>query len=193
MTRLFICMILLLSFAKPLSASQSVTQCLTKHLGLLNRVHETDKYYEWIVGNSVTLDPEFMRILITMMRVESTFDATALSSKGAKGILQVTDIAVREIDTAVDSFANQNKYLRFVERCQGLEVDRLFEVEHNIRAGSCYLQLMRIRYGGYIAALITYNGGTRQLLRIQKGKRLATETLNYVTQILYWKETLCEN
>jgi soluble lytic murein transglycosylase-like protein len=126
-----------------------------------------------------------------MIHVESAFRPAVTSSKKAKGLLQVTDIAVKEINQTVERMKRSNKLEQFTTRCSNLSVDKLYEIEHNIRAGSCYFELMRIRHGGYIQALVAYNGGQRQLIRLTKGKRLVTETANYVVRTIYLRRTLC--
>ncbi len=74
-----------------------------------------------------------------MARVESGFNPTAVSRKGARGLLQVLPATAR----------------RF-----GFRSDRLLDPEHNLAAGTTYLAWLLDRYRGDVdLALAAYNAG----------------------------------
>ena len=166
--------------------AQSVREetCLER---MLTKAYKSDKFMEvyiTLVFNSVRNDCEFLSYIIPLIYVESRFIADAVSSANAVGIMQITPIAVKELN-------NSRKELP--EMCWvEFRVDKLTDIEHNVRAGSCYFQLMYQRTGSYVGALITYNGGQRQLIRLKRGKQLVNQTANYVTKILYLREVYCE-
>ena len=72
-------------------------------------------------------------------RVESGFNPRALSHKGARGLMQVIPATGR----------------RF-----GVRSDKLFDPEHNLKAGVAYLAWLSKRYGGNLDFIIAaYNAG----------------------------------
>lgn len=95
------------------------------------------------------LDP----LLVTaVMRVESAFNQYAVSSKGARGLMQLMP------DTA-----------RWAAELMGLEdfdIEQLFDPEINIAIGVWYLSTLRQQFDGdTILALAAYNGGRANVLR----------------------------
>lgn len=85
-------------------------------------------------------------LVAAIMRVESRYRPDAVSSKGARGLMQLMP------DTG-----------RWAAGClgiQGYSDDLLFEPDANIRIGAWYLEQLLKRFGGKLeAALAAYNGG----------------------------------
>lgn len=153
---------------------QSWYQCASRLLQISGRnedyVHKLPSYY---AANSVERDPEFLEYLMSVMFVESRFNRKALSSADAHGLMQITLPAI------VDASAHCSlRPLRMHEK------ERLFDSGTNIRYGSCYLKKLLDDTGGdWVRALITYNGGYKQLFRFDAGLPIAAESANYVLQV----------
>lgn len=78
-------------------------------------------------------------LVAAIMRVESNFDARAVSHKGARGLMQVMPATAR----------------RF-----GFDAERLHDPVHNIAAGATYLRWLLERYEGDLdRVLAAYNAG----------------------------------
>lgn len=114
---------------------------------------------------------EFLEYSLAVMYVESRFNRNALSPKDARGLMQMTEIAV----------------LESTRRCNLPAVNdqqRMHDSYTNVRYGTCYLGLMlEVAEGNWNEALILYNGGHRQLTRYRKGERLTQETADYVVRV----------
>lgn len=97
---------------------------------------EAQSIARWVYFYSVRfeLSPELMLSLIS---VESRFDHFAVSSVGARGLMQVMPFWKKEL---------------------GSESDNLFEIETNIRYGSAILRHYIDRYKTLDRALGAYNG-----------------------------------
>lgn len=121
--------------------------------------------------HSVSKDPEFIKYMFAVAYVESSFRSAAMSTANARGLMQLTFVAV------VDA----------MEHC-GLSaldsIDRLHDNATNVRYGTCYLRkLITQNNGDWVKALITYNGGYRQLWKYEAGDKIAKETSEYVTKV----------
>ena len=104
------------------------------------------------------LDPKLVRRLI---EVESNFDPSSISSKGAMGLMQLMP-----------------------ETAQGLGLENPFDPEQNISAGTKYLAKMLSQENGNVArALAAYNAGPTAV-REYGGIPPFPETRNYVKKIL---------
>ncbi len=104
------------------------------------------------------LDPKLVRRLI---EVESNFDPSCISSKGAMGLMQLMP-----------------------ETAQELGVENPFDPEQNISGGTRYLAQMIERAGGNLAhALAAYNAGPTTV-RDYGGIPPYPETRNYIKKIL---------
>lgn len=80
-----------------------------------------------------------------VIKTESGFDPSAVSGKGAVGLMQLTEATFNEIST-----------MRLKE---GLEPGMRYDPETNIRYGTYYLSYLHARYGNWDAAIAAYNAG----------------------------------
>ena len=89
-------------------------------------------------------------LIKAVIRVESKGEADAVSRRGAKGLMQVTDETKEE-----------------VRRRLRLEDGDLFDPGYNIAVGSAYLRMMLDRFGGDVyLALAAYNMGPTKLRKM---------------------------
>lgn len=102
-----------------------------------------------------------------IIKVESNFDPNAVSSAGAKGLMQLMP-----------------------ENCEALGVEDPFNIEQNIEGGVKHIKEYIDRYDGDIEmALMAYNGGpTRMMDRGVKSiddiYKMPKETQNYVPKVM---------
>ncbi|NLC70658.1 MAG: lytic transglycosylase domain-containing protein [Desulfuromonadaceae bacterium] len=95
-----------------------------------------------------------------VIKVESDYDASAVSSKGAQGLMQLMAETARDMDVADP-----------------------FDMEDNIRGGSRYLRLMLDLFEGNVdLALAAYNAGPSAVQRYG-GIPPYNETLRYVEKV----------
>ena len=96
-----------------------------------------------------------------VIKAESNFEVNAISSAGAKGLMQLMPFAAEE-----------------------LGINNPFDLDQNIDGGSRYLRKMIDRFGGDIKlALAAYNAGPRTVERY-KGEVPYRETKNFVNRVL---------
>ncbi|MCW8060853.1 lytic transglycosylase domain-containing protein [Agrobacterium tumefaciens] len=106
------------------------------------------------------------RWIRSVMTVESIGDATALSPKGAIGLMQVMPATWAELRAR-----------------HGLGNDP-WQPRDNILAGAAYLREMHDRYGSVTAMLAAYNAGpARYDAHLASGRALPAETIDYVAKI----------
>lgn len=142
-------------------------QELMRKAGRAELIPQLDMYWR----ESVRKDSEFMRYLMAIIYVESRFQASAVSEMEARGLMQMTQIAVTQ--------AEQDCKLRKV-----LDMQHLHDRTTNIKYGTCYLsELVEEMEGDWVRALIIYNGGYLSLQKYDKGGNINQETSNYVLQV----------
>jgi len=98
----------------------------------------------WKYAQANALPSELVRDIV---RAESGGDERAVSPKGAKGLMQVTSIALEE-----------------VRRCTDTGDGDLFDPDYNVRVGTAYFRIMLDQFNGdaYLA-LAAYNMGPTRL------------------------------
>lgn len=111
-------------------------------------------------------------LIVALIATESAFKPEARSRANAKGLMQLTPIAVEEA------------------RRQGCDVRGELEVPRvNVRIGVCFFKYLLTYYGGNATlALAHYNGGGRAVAPLRKMSATNKETANYITKIMYGKE-----
>jgi len=99
------------------------------------------------------------RLIAAIIRTESSFDATAISPKGAQGAMQLMLSTQREMN-----------------------VYDPFDAEANVLAGCAYLRQQLDRFGSLSLALAAYNAGPSAVIRY-KGIPPFEETQKYIRSI----------
>lgn len=104
--------------------------------------------------------------ITAVMRAESQGDASAVSPKGAMGLMQIMPDTWRELRYALNLGADP------------------YDPHDNITAGAAYLRWLHDRYGnaGFLAAYNAGPGRYEQLLT--SGKMLPDETRKYVARVV---------
>lgn len=106
-------------------------------------------------------------LMKAIVRVESNFDARAVSRKGAVGLMQVMPATASGLGVADPAI-------------------RLFEPGVNLRAGALHLRALRDRYPQRLdLALAAYNAGEGAVQR-WSGVPPYPETRHYVESVLSW-------
>ncbi|HVI94228.1 MAG TPA: transglycosylase SLT domain-containing protein [Anaeromyxobacter sp.] len=101
-------------------------------------------------------------LLKAVMAAESNFDPTAISEKGAAGLMQLMP------ETARDMY-----------------VYDMFDPAQNIDGGARYLRLLQIRFGGDLErVLAAYNAGPERVCRSGGAVPAIPETRAYVRRVL---------
>jgi soluble lytic murein transglycosylase-like protein len=116
--------------------------------------------------------------LVSMIMKESSWDHTAISPKGARGLMQLTPIAVKDI---------QRNSGKLPKRCGKIVGEKVYtDPGMNVLAGACYFKMLLQNYKGNLRlALAAYNGGSTRIKRVPWPK----ETRDYVRKItLFMKE-----
>ena len=101
------------------------------------------KYKNYIISyaNEYNVD---CALVASMINVESGFDKNAISQKGAKGLMQITD------KTAI-WLCEKLK--------EGYEPQKLFDAEFNIKLGTYYMSYLLEKFKDTDTALASYNAG----------------------------------
>lgn len=125
-----------------------------------------ERIMDMVVEEAIKADfpPE---LALAVARVESNFDAKALSPVGARGVMQIMP------KTARDEF--------------GVAASKLYQPRTNIRLGIRFLRQLMNRYDNYVdIALSHYNGGSR--VRTSYGTlRVIPATRDYVTKVMAYR------
>lgn len=81
-------------------------------------------------------------LVFAVVKSESSFNKNAVSSKGAKGLMQITD-----------------KTAEYIAKKLGVEEYDLFDEEININFGCFYIKYLYTRFKDIETALVAYNAG----------------------------------
>ena len=129
---------------------------------------------------SLTKDVEFLEYLLSSIYVESRFNKLAVSSMEARGLMQMTEIAVKDAVVSCSSLKPLG------------DISKLHDSVTNVKYGSCYLKkLFTEMDGDWTRTLITYNGGYRALQQYDKENAINHETANYVLHVQRTLNTIC--
>jgi soluble lytic murein transglycosylase-like protein len=122
------------------------------------------KYHPIIVNaaNKYLLEPEFLHAVIT---AESSYKSKAISSSGAKGLMQLMPVTAERFG-----------------------VDDPFDPEQSIHAGALYLNKLLKEFKSKKLALAAYNAGEGTVRRYNKKIPPYPETQRYVKKVMgfYW-------
>jgi len=122
------------------------------------------KYHPLIVqaAQQYQLEPAFIHAVIT---AESAYQKTAISSAGAKGLMQLMP-----------------------ETAKRFGVDDPFNAQQSINAGSAYLYKLLQEFKSKRLALAAYNAGEGTVRKYNKQIPPYPETQNYVSKVMdfYW-------
>lgn len=144
------------------------------------------RYSNEILNTSTKIDP---LLVLALIRQESAFDASAISSADARGLMQVLPSTARTLQ-------------------KGIKAERLYEAKTNIKLGVMYLEKLFQKYNGRTEyVLAAYNAGPFRVdtwsQRISQKTPLLfieyvpfRETRNYVSTIMrnyYWYKRLMHN
>lgn len=103
-------------------------------------------------------------LALAVAKVESNFNPRALSSAGARGVMQIMPRTGRDL--------------------YGVDEDELWDAELNIRLGIDFLKDLYARYGRWDLALSHYNGGSA--VGTPPNARVIPATRGYVDSVLAW-------
>lgn len=105
-------------------------------LAYVDLIHKYSKEYN--------IDPYLIAAIIN---VESRYDKNAISSKEARGLMQISPIT--------GNWAAEELSI------EGFDLEKLFEPEINIRIGSWYLKVLEEEFDGNLQLILAaYNGGS---------------------------------
>lgn len=83
-------------------------------------------------------------VVYAVIKVESDFDQYARSSADAKGLMQITSVALEDV----------NRWLS-----EKYTPAQMYDPEINVRCGVAYLSVLFRKYGNYDTAFAAYNAG----------------------------------
>lgn len=104
--------------------------------------------YENIVelySQKYQVDPN---LIFAIIKAESNFNATAVSGKGAKGLMQLMEDTAKDVCKKVDTKIDTNKV-----------GDKLLDADINIELGTKYISILLEKYNNIAIALTAYNAG----------------------------------
>ena len=124
-----------------------------------------------------------VKLTASIITHESNGNSRAVSSVGAKGLMQLTPIAIKDV------IQNKNILPRV---CGWVTLDgNMFKDFDNILAGTCFYKLMLIQFkGDHDLAVRAYNCGNGCVRSWLAGKRkLPKETIDYHKRVMAtWKK-----
>lgn len=135
---------------------------LMSYVGVSPDLH----FAERIAKAAEIVDQKLRQDVLIIIAIESTFDPKATSSKEARGLMQLTPIAVQHVIQE--------------ELCGLVEAPAdIYNIEDNIKIGACYYAHLMLRFKDRDEALAYYNGGTPAVNALREGKPFK-ETIHYL-------------
>lgn len=132
---------------------------------------DSDEVARIIVTESrkADIDPLFVAAIV---RAESMFSRTAVSRRGAKGLMQLMPAT--------------GQYLSKISKIELKAINDLHNPEVNIKLGVWYLKYLERRFSGSRERqLVAYNWGPTNLLRaLSSGASYPRESIHYVHKVL---------
>lgn len=149
------------------------------------------KYEEYVNKYATEYDVDKF-LVFAVIKAESNFDENAVSSKGAKGVMQLMEATAKDVAIKAGIDVTQINLS-----------EKIIEVETNIQLGTKYMAILLNRYDNIEVALTAYNAGIGTVDNwIEKGVISADgsdienipykETNNYVRKILRDYEVYCD-
>lgn len=83
-------------------------------------------------------------MILAVIKVESGFDRQARSSADARGLMQMTAVALKDVNRVLS---------------EEYTVEQMYDPEINIRCGVAYLSILCRKYASYDTAFAAYNAG----------------------------------
>jgi soluble lytic murein transglycosylase len=122
-------------------------------------------------------------LVFAIIKVESNFDRTTVSSVGAMGLMQMMPSTYEWLTSKLD---------------EPFYADDLFVPEVSIKYGTYYLQYLRTRFDSWEKVIIAYNWGEGNFMRFMEENGYTegdynsipvTETRNYIKKVLHhWEK-----
>ncbi len=127
-------------------------------------------------------------LISAIIQVESGGNPNAVSSQGAIGLMQITQIVFEEWDIEKSDFANSCAWNPPCRLCKKPIID-LYNPKDNIRVGTWYLSRLKYYYlkENYTIErlLAAYNGGITRLKKCNYDvSKMPKETREYVKKIM---------
>jgi soluble lytic murein transglycosylase len=116
-----------------------------------------EKKLAWVIRRESVKYEQDYRLILAMIKTESEFKHNAISSKGAKGLMQIKPYVGQAIARDIDI------------RWEGDET--LFNPHLNVKMGLHYLSRLLLRFGDLKVALTAYNSGPTFVRKRLKAKR----------------------
>ncbi|MBQ7224844.1 MAG: lytic transglycosylase domain-containing protein [Clostridia bacterium] len=141
--------------------------CVRDYLFPLKYGQEVQKY-----ANEYSVDTA---LLCAVINCESSFDARAVSKKGAVGLMQIMPSTAK--------WCAQKLGIEYSE-------NDLFDPEYNIKIGAYYLSYLLQKFGSEKLALCAYNAGEGNVIKWLNENRKDipfSETRGYVPRVLFNK------
>jgi len=121
-------------------------------------------------------------MVFAIIKTESNFDQHARSSADARGLMQVTSVALKDINRILS---------------EDYTLTQMYDPEINIRCGVAYLSVLYRKYGIYDTAFAAYNAGQGNVDNWLLDKRYSydqkqlynipfKETKNYVKKVNHY-------
>lgn len=168
----------------PTTEPDPVVTCginLMKAAGRIDSTVDNEQMIAQYTAASHYMDVEFLQYMLAVIYVESRFNRKAVSYADARGLMQMTAIAVEDA-------------VRTCSLKPLSDMNRLHDSVTNIRYGTCYLKKLYDEMDGdWTRTLITYNGGYKALQSYDKGETINQQTANYVLKVTRVLNTICRN
>ena len=151
-------------------------------IGLLAQNIEKKRFMRELEGYVEASSQEFgvpKAVIFAVMRAESDFNQYARSSADARGLMQITAVALTDINRMLS---------------ESYTMTQMYDPEINIRCGTAYLSLLYQKYKIYATAFTAYNAGQGNVDTWLGDSRYSNdrkqlyhvpfdETLNYVKKV----------
>ena len=109
-------------------------------------------------------------LIFSVIKTESSFNEKAVSDKGAKGLMQITDSTAK-----------------YIAKLMGVREYDIYSPKTNIRFGCYYIKILRDRFMIEETALCAYNAGEGNVSKWLKNKEYSLDGVNL--SLVPYKET----